>query len=238
MPPVLWVLVTAGVFVAAEVRTSLRMIAMAPAFPRGRMFSLTKIMPAINLGIEEVERRGVLPNHRINLTVVDTEESAIVGPVRFFNVIHQQGGKINLFLGPVEDYTLSPVGGYAPYWNAPILTPGGFSHDFKEKRQVEYKTLTRIGPGFDSAARFLVDEVMKMHHWKRVSLIYDSDDRGLFNGYDYLLGSAFINYFKKSLGSEVKFEILTPKYADILMDTVGNKFSGTLLYFEFERERE
>lgn len=148
MPPVLWVLVTAGVFVAAaEVRTSLRMIAMAPAFPRGRMFSLTKIMPAINLGIEEVERRGVLPNHRINLTVVDTEESAIVGPVRFFNVIHQQGGKINLFLGPVEDYTLSPVGGYAPYWNAPILTPGGFSHDFKRRDKWNIKHLPVLVQG-------------------------------------------------------------------------------------------
>lgn len=237
MPPVLWVLVTVGVFSAAGVRIPLRMTAMAPAIPRWRMFSLTKIKPAINLGIEEVERRRILPNHRFNLTFVDTEESAIVGPVRFFNFI-QQGGE-NLFLGPVEDYTLSPVGGYAPYWNVPILTPGGLSHDFRVKRQVEYKTLTRIGPGFDSAARFLVDDVMKMHHWKRVSLIYDTDDRGLFRGYDFLLGSAFIDYFKKSLGSEVKFEILTPdrKHADILMDTVGNKFSGTL-YFAFGRERE
>lgn len=75
---------------------------------------------------------------------------------------------------------------------------------------------------------------MKMYYWKCVSLIYDLDDRGLFNGYDYFLGFVFINYFKKFLGFEVKFEILILKYVDIFMDMVGNKFFGMLLYFEFE----
>ncbi|XP_048750955.2 atrial natriuretic peptide receptor 1-like isoform X4 [Ostrea edulis] len=229
MGHILWVLVTCSLHCVTGDRIPLRLTAMAPALPRERMFSLTKIESAIRLGISEVERRRILPNHQFNLTFVDTQESAIVGPVQFFNFI-QQGGE-NLFLGPVADYTLSPVGGYAPFWNVPILTPGGLSHDFRKKRNVEYKTLTRIGPGFDSAARFLVDDVMKMHNWKRVSLIYDTDDRGLFKGYDFLLGSAFIESFKSSLSSDVKFDLLTPdrKHDEILKDTVGSRFSVVVL---------
>jgi hypothetical protein len=226
MVHIFWVVVVWTLYCVAGDKIPLRLTTMAPASPPERMFSLTNIEPAIRLGIAEVERRRILPNHRFNLTFVDTQGSSIVGPVQFFNFI-QQGGE-NLFLGPVADYALSPVGGYAPFWNVPILTPGGLSHDFR-KKNVEYKTLTRIGPGFDSAARFLVDDVMKMHHWKRVSLIYDADDRGLFKGFDFLLGSAFIEYFKSSLGSDIKFDLLTPdrKHDEILKDTVGSRYSGT-----------
>lgn len=131
---VLWVLVMVGVFVVVEVWIFLRMIVMVFVFFRGRMFFLIKIMLVINLGIEEVERRGVLFNYWINLMVVDIEESVIVGFVCFFNVIYQQGGKINLFLGFVEDYIFFFVGGYVFYWNVLILIFGGFFYDFKEKR--------------------------------------------------------------------------------------------------------
>lgn len=131
---VLWVLVMVGVFVVVEVWIFLRMIVMVFVFFCGRMFFLIKIMLVINLGIEEVERRGVLFNYWINLMVVDIEESVIVGFVWFFNVIYQQGGKINLFLGFVEDYIFLFVGGYVFYWNVLILIFGGFFYDFKEKR--------------------------------------------------------------------------------------------------------
>lgn len=131
---VLWVLVMVGVFVVVEVWIFLRMIVMVFVFFWGRMFFLIKIMLVINLGIEEVERRGVLFNYWINLMVVDIEESVIVGFVWFFNVIYQQGGKINLFLGFVEDYIFFFVGGYVFYWNVLILIFGGFFYDFKEKR--------------------------------------------------------------------------------------------------------
>lgn len=132
---VLWVLVMVGVFVVVvEVWIFLRMIVMVFVFFWGRMFFLIKIMFVINLGIEEVERRGVLFNYWINLMVVDIEESVIVGFVCFFNVIYQQGGKINLFLGFVEDYIFLFVGGYVFYWNVLILIFGGFFYDFKEKR--------------------------------------------------------------------------------------------------------
>lgn len=131
---VLWVLVMVGVFVVVEMWIFLRMIVMVFVFFWGRMFFLIKIMLVINLGIEEVERRGVLFNYWINLMVVDIEESVIVGFVCFFNVIYQQGGKINLFLGFVEDYIFLFVGGYVFYWNVLILIFGGFFYDFKEKR--------------------------------------------------------------------------------------------------------
>ena len=229
MPPALWVIVVTWGVVSGAVRgqVPLRLTVMAPKLPPERMFSLAKIKPALTLGIEEVERRRILPHHRFDLKFLDTEESSIVGPVEFFNSI-QQGGE-NLFLGPVADYTLSPVAGYAPYWNVPILTPGGLADDFKHKRQTEYKTLTRIGPpGFDSAARFLVDDVMRLFNWKRVSLIYDTVSRDLFHGFDFLLGSAFIKEFNKSYGSAVKFELLreNQKTDEILKDTVGNRFAG------------
>jgi hypothetical protein len=203
---------------------------MAPASPKSRHFSLAKIKPAVYLGIEEIQKRGIVPE--INVTFVDTEESAIKAPVEAFKLIREE--RQNVFLGPVGDYALSPVGRYAPYWNIPILTPGGFSHDFKVNRENEYPTLIRIGPSFDSVSAFIEIKILQQYKWRRISLIYDRDDRGLFHGFDYLMGSAFVVQLRdnsKQYGYDIKTSLLhhvplDRNYTKTLVENVGGKYGG------------
>lgn len=200
---------------------------MAPASPKSRLFSLTKVVPAVHRGIEEVKRRGILQH--INVTFVDTEESAIIAPVEAFKIIRE--GRQNVFLGPVGDYALSPVGRYAPFWNIPIVTPGGFSHDFKVYRKSEYPTLIRTGPSFDSVTAFIDHDVLQPYDWRKISLLYDKDDRGLFKGFDYLMGSAFVVQLRensKNLNYEIKPSLLhqNTNYSKTLIEDVGGRFGG------------
>lgn len=200
---------------------------MAPASPKSRLFSLTKVIPAVHRGIEEVKRREILSH--INVTFVDTEESAIIAPVEAFKIIRE--GRQNVFLGPVGDYALSPVGRYAPFWNIPIVTPGGFSHDFKVFRKSEYPTLIRTGPSFDSVTAFIDHEILQQYGWRKISLLYDKDDRGLFKGFDYLMGSAFVVQLRENsidLHYEIKPSLLhqTMNYTKTLVEDVGGKFGG------------
>lgn len=203
---------------------------MTPASPKSRHFSLAKVKPAVHLGIEEIRRQGILPE--INVTFVDTEESAIKAPVEAFKLIRQ--GRQHVFLGPVGDYALSPVGRYAPYWNIPILTPGGFSHDFKVNRKNEYPTLIRTGPSFDSVSAFIELEILQHYKWRKISLIYDRDDRGLFHGFDYLMGSAFVVQLRDN-SMQLEYDIKTSllhhvsfdrNYTKTLVENVGGKYGG------------
>lgn len=181
-------------------------------------------------GIEEVKRREILSH--INVTFVDTEESAIIAPVEAFKIIRE--GRQNVFLGPVGDYALSPVGRYAPFWNIPIVTPGGFSHDFKVFRKSEYPTLIRTGPSFDSVTAFIDHEILQQYGWRKISLLYDKDDRGLFKGFDYLMGSAFVVQLRENsidLHYEIKPSLLhqTMNYTKTLVEDVGGKFGADLI---------
>ena len=218
--------------------TSIKITVMAPEHPKERMFSLTRIKPAIEIASEKIQNMGILAEDFINITYIDTEESEITTPVKAFEII-KDGGQ-NVFLGPVGDYVLSPVAQYAPYWNVPIVSPGGLSHTFNEKRHQEYRTLTRIGAGFESVVRFVEDYIIKTYKWKKIATIYDTQNHGLFHGYGYLLGSAvsalldLTNYETEYvlipstlLGSkEVNQQALENFYEKNLKEKVGNKFGG------------
>ncbi|ESP00405.1 hypothetical protein LOTGIDRAFT_88126, partial [Lottia gigantea] len=74
---------------------------------------------------------------------------------------------VSVFLGPVCDYSLAPVARYAPYWNKPVISPGGFAHDFgvgKRTNDSEYRTLTRVGATFNSLARTVIG-LVQHYEW-------------------------------------------------------------------------
>ena len=132
--------------------TTVQLAVIAPLLPKNRQFSIAKIRPAVDLGIELIRTRDLLPNVSINVTYADSEMNAAKTPVEAFRLMSKE---LHLFLGPVYDLALAPVSRYAPYWSVPIVTPGGLAHEFKYNRQDEYSTLTRMGPGFDSLSVFI-----------------------------------------------------------------------------------
>ncbi|KAK3094834.1 hypothetical protein FSP39_006859 [Pinctada imbricata] len=208
--------------------TTVHLAVIAPQSPQQRPFSLTKIRPAIDIGVERVKESNILPNVWFNVTYADSGMNAAKTPVEAFRIMNNG---LHLFLGPVYDLALAPVGRYAPYWSVPIISPGGLAHDFKYNRDREYSTLTRMGAGFDSLTVF-IGSIFRTFQWSNVKLLYDGDgQKNIFPRFCYLLASAYIHYWnKKKNRSTVKhnFSFLKHRsqYEEILREEIGTKYSG------------
>ncbi|ESO89768.1 hypothetical protein LOTGIDRAFT_206798 [Lottia gigantea] len=104
---------------------------------------------------------------------------------------------VDVFLGPVCDYSLAPVARYSPYWNIPVISPGGFAHDFganKTEPDSEYPALTRVGVTFNSLSITIL-EIIKHFQWKRIKIIYDGNSmEDIAPRFCFLGAAAFVAY--------------------------------------------
>lgn len=209
---------------------TVNIIVLAPQNPSQRMFSLNKIRPGVEIGIDHVRRCHLLPELNISVKFVDTNFSSRLAPIRAMQLMERK--QAHLFLGPVYDYSLAPVARYAPHWAVPIISPGGFAHDFKTNRGKEYATLTRIGPAFESTADF-IGKIIQAHSWSRAILIYQGDgQKFVFPRFCFLAASAYIYHFQRDRYKHVAkqdFHIYIPNkesYDGLLRNRIGEKYSG------------
>ncbi|RUS88798.1 hypothetical protein EGW08_003428, partial [Elysia chlorotica] len=113
-----------------------------------RLFSIKRVRPAIKLATENVTSSNILTRHELVTSYADSKchiaeamNEAIKATVR---------GQVHAFLGPVCDYSVSPVARQAKYWNIPLITSGAMASDFLMRRSTLYTTLTRVGPNYDT----------------------------------------------------------------------------------------
>lgn len=158
---------------------AVQIVYMAVIIPNNnsRLYSLDRTQPAITVALENV-RRTVLPSDvEIVALYADSRCSSQLGPIRAFDFYSNK--TVNVFFGPVCDYSLAPVARYAVHWNLPVVTPGAMAHDFAAKTgpKDEYKTLTRMGITFDSLG-FYILQILKGQKWNRTKIISQ------YKGYD------------------------------------------------------
>ncbi|KAH3860223.1 hypothetical protein DPMN_023116 [Dreissena polymorpha] len=187
-------------------------IATIISFARNRLFSKDKIEPSIDYAIDEVRRRQLLPPWlRINVRYYDSQCNSKDAPVNAFHAYMQRN--VDVFMGPVCDYSLAPVARYAPYWNLSVITPGGFAHDFgfnKSHPEAEYLTLTRVGWTFNSMALALTHTIQK-HRWSKIKLLYDGEGHSEVSPrFCYLAGSALIYTIKEMTSLDHEFVLMMP----------------------------
>ena len=139
------------------------------------MFTSHRVMPAVRLAQEHVEREQLLPGHRFHWIPGDSKCNSRDAPMHAFDTVTRY--KVALFLGPVCDYSLAPVARFAPYWHIPIVAPGGFAHNFGTEKLAgpegpEYPLLTRVGYTFNSLARTFLD-ILEYFRWQKVKVMYN-----------------------------------------------------------------
>uniref|UniRef100_A0A0C9PWJ7 NPR1_3 protein n=1 Tax=Fopius arisanus TaxID=64838 RepID=A0A0C9PWJ7_9HYME len=196
--------------------------------------SLTKVLPVLDLAVSDARRQKLLPDW-LKLTFIlsddrcDATYAQIAAIDSYANCVH-------LFLGPACDYCVANVGRVVKFLNAPLLTTGGFTIDFTNKKTEcsdEYYMTTRIGSvGFrDIGLAFLA--VMDRHNWKKVHLIYDP------MGQTNIAGEHTCQLMMKSMVALIKkreditfgnFDIETydrREYGKILEKSVGNFYSAS-----------
>ncbi|XP_050396920.1 atrial natriuretic peptide receptor 1 isoform X2 [Patella vulgata] len=208
-------------------------VKLAAILPRmdSRKFSIHNIQPVLQYTTDYVERT-ILPNVHISVNYANSRCTSKDAPIAAFNFYMKN--EVNVFFGPVCDYSLAPVARYAPYWNIPVLSPGGFAHDFGDDKRIanaEYSSLTRVGATFNSLAVSMIDMV-KEFKWRRVKVIYDGNGHGnITPRFCFLAAAAFVAY-SKNFKLAYDFHIYIPSNHDIeemLKEKIGNDYSVVVL---------
>jgi len=198
-------------------------------YNNSRLFSMDRVRPGLEIAIDRIYDLHLIPPS-INVTVnfSDSHCNPKDGPVAAFNYIMRKD--VHFFLGPVCDYSLAPIARYAPYWDIPIASPGGFAHDFgfnKSLPDAEFPSLTRVGMTFNSMSR-AVTWCMKTNGWQKVTLIYEGDGQSdISPRFCYLAGSALIAHWTKEKQIRIEIHLIKDKdYGQMLREKVGINNAG------------
>ncbi|KAG7200777.1 hypothetical protein KM043_003154 [Ampulex compressa] len=214
------------------VSCELRVAVILPADPDFDI-SLPRVFPVLDLAVYEARSRGLLPYWlKLKFLPQDDHCDAMYAQI---GAIDSYSNCVHLFLGPACDYCVAVVGRVVKFFGAPLITTGGFTFDFTEKKtecKDEYFMTTRIGSlAFRDMAKFFV-AIMDRYEWRKVHLVYAT------NGQSHVAGRHSCQLMMKSMVEFIKkeqnftygtFDIeATPigDYAEAMRDHVGNWYSG------------
>ena len=204
-----------------------------------RLFSIIQTLPAIYYALNSTKVKALLPYVTFDISTADTKCNTVEAPLAAFQYHWKQNAGV--FFGPVCDYSLAPVARYSPYWNVPILTPGGFAHDFGKYKQKEYRTLTRVGVTFNVLGRTLYDILVALK-WAKVKFVYYSfDDKNATPKFCYLAMNGIIHYLKDkpfkwdvyAIKMEPSSERRSVENHQILTEEIGTKYSSKKMVLLF-----
>ena len=176
-------------------------LAIILPYDASSMFSYDKVSPGISRALDILDCR--FPHVHLEVRYADSKCSPRDAPVAAFDLYMK--GLVNVFFGPVCDYSLAPVARYAPYWNIPIISPGGMAHDFgrdKSSVDAEFPSLTRVGATFDSLADNLVT-MAQYYRWNSVKILYTAHGRE-YKGFCFLAVAAIVKHIKTA---KMRFDV-------------------------------
>lgn len=172
-------------------------------------FSVNKVMPAIDLAIEEVNRTHLLPNHVLIKNVRDSKCSATIGPLEAIDLYVK--GEVNVFIGPVCDYAVAPVARFAPSWFMPVISAGAPVKAFNDKKG-EYKTLTRIQGSYGKNADF-VWALTRTFNWTSIGMLFNDNHKVEMGKTDHFFTmEPIFHLFKDKTGYEPFYESFDEMY--------------------------
>ena len=217
------------------VTSDTHVIKMAVILPYNNkyLFSMERTMPAIEYAIEAARRYR--PNLEFEVHRGDSKCSSVWGALNAFEFY--RSNSVHVFLGPVCDYSLGPVARYAPYWQIPVLSAGGMSHDYRIQKQSEYFSLTRTGATFDSLARIVRSLFETQFGWRSLVILsrrpQTTDEQQVVEPINRLchLATSAINFEYRT--NNLKYDYYqvdeTKGIEDIelaLREKVGKRYSG------------
>lgn len=197
------------------------------------LFSYGKVKPSIALAEKYLATRGITSGFSIKFLYGNSNCSPKNGPLRAFDFRRKE--HVNCFIGPVCDYSLAPVSRYAPYWNIPVVSPGGLSHSFAVSKLADFPFLTRVGVTFNSMSLGFM-KFMNHFKWKKMKVLYDKEgniNNHRMENFCILSASAIIYTANISNVLASYFPLLgvQNRMADVLRDEVGSEFGGKLRNF-------
>ncbi|XP_026301091.1 atrial natriuretic peptide receptor 1 isoform X2 [Apis mellifera] len=213
----------------------LRVALLLPADPSFDI-ALPKVLPVLDLAVYEAKLRGLLPSW-LKLKFLSQDDHcdatyAQIGAIdSFSNCVH-------LFLGPACDYCVAAVGRVVKFFGAPLITTGGFTFDFTQKKtecKDEYFMTTRVGNlAFRDLANFFI-ALMNRYEWRKVHLVYATNGQSQLAGRHtcQLMMKSMVEFIKKQPNftfGTFDVETTVPKdYPEALQNHVGNWYGVVVM---------
>ncbi|CAL1537098.1 unnamed protein product, partial [Lymnaea stagnalis] len=152
----------------ARVTFEAHVLAIFP-FDRSFGFGFYELSVAMSLAEENIAKRNFTNKIKFYFRFADSECNEKDAAMAF--ITHYFAQQVSVVIGPFCDYSLSSVGSYAPYWNIPVVSPGGFSHEY-DKRGEDFNTLTRVGGTLETMSGLLFT-FMHRSNWTKFVIIYE-----------------------------------------------------------------
>ncbi|CAC5359106.1 unnamed protein product [Mytilus coruscus] len=205
---------------------SVNITVFAPKFPVTRLFALEKIQIGIEIAHQKVQMRFsrslVLNVSFVNSNASDTD--ALVAAIR------RMDKGCHFFIGPVYDYAVNNVVRYAPRWNVPIVSPGGFNHGLADKQRYA-PTLVRIHATFNSMSK-VIAKLFEKYKWKRLKSISENFGKTeIFYGFCNLVIDAVQNEVESKDFCFDKYEIRREKKDKMVkhvLEEINIQYGGML----------
>ncbi|CAH1789606.1 unnamed protein product [Owenia fusiformis] len=216
-------------FTQSEASKIVKIAAIIPE-DNARLFSISRVAPALDYAILKVYNESILPKgYKLDVKYADSKCNGKDAPIAAFDFYMQN--MVNVYFGPCCDYALAPIARYSPHWNIPTISPGGFAHDFGRKtgKTAEFDLLTRVGVTFQTLSEYLITLITHFD-WHKMAVLYTSNGHGtIMDRFCYLAVSALQSYILE-VGSKIKssrFRLFLEKHnwRDFLISEAAN-YSG------------
>ncbi|XP_032687891.1 atrial natriuretic peptide receptor 1-like isoform X4 [Odontomachus brunneus] len=198
--------------------------------------SLSKVQPVLDLAEYAARSQNLLP-YWLKLKFLPQDDYCDATYAQI-GAIYSNGHCVHLFLGPACDYCVAAVGRMVKFFGTPLITTGGFTYDFTEKKvecKDEYFMTTRIGNlAFRDMAKFFV-AVMNSYKWRKVHLVYATNGQRQVAGRHtcQLMMKSMVEFIRKEQHityGTFDIEGTSPKnYPEVLREHVGSAYGVVVM---------
>ncbi|XP_072020506.1 atrial natriuretic peptide receptor 3-like [Amphiura filiformis] len=166
--------------------------------PKDNMFefSLSRILPGINIAAESKRVKDIVPNIVFNVMGADSGCDTKTAPLVAIDTMINK--TVDAFLGPVCDYAAAPIARYANHWKKPVITAGGQARAFINKH--EY-FITRTFLVYSKTGEALADIVADELGFNQHLLIYRYDPNDITQKDCFFITNGFHDAYMKKINN-------------------------------------
>ncbi|XP_062567907.1 atrial natriuretic peptide receptor 3-like [Saccostrea cucullata] len=221
------------VFSSVSSETEVQMAVLLPN-DSYRLFSDDKLLPAIEIGIERVQK-ALVPDVKFNVSYADTK--CHIGIAMNEAIKFRYSGTVHAFFGPVCDYAVAPVARQSKFWNIPVISVGAMASEFHDFRKKDYPYLIRAGPvNFNNVAEYF-KHMFDYYSWRKFKIIYERNGQDVvFEDFCHIMSVAiYYNLKADSSNTTSDYFKLDPQVdlGNLLVTETGHSYGGktTLNFF-------
>ncbi|CAH8444548.1 unnamed protein product [Dicrocoelium dendriticum] len=123
--------------------------------------NFAQVLPAVDIALEEIQNSSSYSG--VTFTTVPILHLSSIACDSLALLAKLDNQEINVLLGPLNDFSIANAARFSSsMYNVPIVTPGGFAHQLRDK--VEYSTLTRVFFTY-SDLPWVINSTLRQYGW-------------------------------------------------------------------------